>query len=81
MAVRSISIQSIANERRSESYNGDFDLFSYDLYLYLKQATPEFEQLAAVEAGGNGFSVRQAAPRRGPCEVSMSPATTFLLSA
>ncbi len=38
--------------------NGDFDLFSYDLYLHLKQSTPEFEQLAAVEAGGNGFSVR-----------------------
>jgi predicted permease len=39
--------------------NGDFDLFSYDLYLHFKQAaTPEFEQLAAVEAGGDGFSVR-----------------------
>ena len=45
--------------------NGDFDLFSYDLYLRLKQAAPEFEQLAAVEAGGNGFSVRKgAAPAR-----------------
>lgn len=45
--------------------NGDFDLFSYDLYLRLKQAAPEFEQLAAVEAGGNGFSVRRgAAPAR-----------------
>jgi macrolide transport system ATP-binding/permease protein len=39
--------------------DGDFDLFSYDLYLHLKQASPEFEQLAAVEAGGNGFSVRR----------------------
>jgi macrolide transport system ATP-binding/permease protein len=38
--------------------DGDFDLFSYDLYLHLKQAAPEFERLAAVEAGGNGFSVR-----------------------
>jgi macrolide transport system ATP-binding/permease protein len=45
--------------------NGDFDLFSYDLYLRLKQAAPEFEQLAAVEAGGNGFSVRAgSAPPR-----------------
>jgi len=45
--------------------NGDFDLFSYDLYLHLKRAAPEFEQLAAVEAGGNGFSVRQGtAPAR-----------------
>lgn len=39
--------------------NGDFDLFSYDLYLRLKQATSEFEQLAAVEAGGNRYSVRK----------------------
>src|ERR1700674_360135 len=29
--------------------NGDFDLFSYDLYLHFKEAAPEFEQLAAVE--------------------------------
>ena len=50
-----------------ENDNGDFDLFSYNLYLHLKQVAPEFEQLAAVEAGGNGFSVRsgstQAKPR------------------
>src|ERR1700677_316292 len=38
--------------------NGDFDLFSYDLYLHFKEAAPEFEQLAAVEAGGSGFSMR-----------------------
>jgi macrolide transport system ATP-binding/permease protein len=38
--------------------DGDFDLFSYDLYLHFKQSAPEFEQLAAVEAGGSGFSVR-----------------------
>jgi macrolide transport system ATP-binding/permease protein len=41
--------------------NGDFDLFPYDLYLHLKQSAPEFEQLAAVEAGGSGFSVRYGA--------------------
>ena len=46
--------------------DGDFDLFSYDLYLHLKQSAPEFEQLAAVEAGGNAlqrpqwFRARQA---------------------
>jgi len=38
--------------------DGDFDLFSYDLYLHLKQSSPEFEQLAAVEAGGSEFSMR-----------------------
>jgi len=42
-----------------ENDDGDFDLFSYDLYLHLRQSAPEFEQLAAVEAGGSGFSVRQ----------------------
>jgi len=40
--------------------DGDFDLFSYDMYLHFKQSAPEFEQLAAVEAGGNGYSVRYA---------------------
>jgi macrolide transport system ATP-binding/permease protein len=39
--------------------NGDFDIFSYDLYLDLKSSAPEFEQLAAVEAGQDGFSVRR----------------------
>jgi macrolide transport system ATP-binding/permease protein len=38
--------------------NGDFDLFSYDLYLHFKQSAPEFEQLAAVEAGEDGFNMR-----------------------
>jgi predicted permease len=41
-----------------ESDNGDFDLFPYDLFLRLKQSAPEFEQLAAVQAGGSTFSVR-----------------------
>jgi predicted permease len=41
-----------------ESDDGDFDLFSYDLYRRFKEASPEFEQLAAVQAGGGGFSVR-----------------------
>ena len=31
--------------------NGDFDIFSYDLYLHLKGSAPEFESLAAVQAG------------------------------
>src|ERR1700676_1244815 len=38
--------------------NGDFDIFSYDLYLHLKNSAPEFEQLAAMQAGQNGFRVR-----------------------
>jgi macrolide transport system ATP-binding/permease protein len=38
--------------------NGDFDIFSYDLYDHLKQSAPEFEQLAAVQAGQWTWSVR-----------------------
>jgi len=41
-----------------ENDDGDFDLFPYDLYLHLKQSTPEFEQLSAVQAGRSTFSVR-----------------------
>jgi len=39
--------------------NGDFDIFSYDLYLHLKHEAPEFQQLAAVEAGQWQWSVRR----------------------
>ena len=39
--------------------NGDFDIFSYDLYLHFKKSAPEFEQLAAVQAGQPRFSVRR----------------------
>src|SRR5437868_527040 len=31
--------------------DGDFDLFSYELYQHLKQAAPEFEELAAMQSG------------------------------
>src|ERR1700690_1578623 len=31
--------------------SGDFSIFSYDLFLHLKKSAPEFEQLAAVQAG------------------------------
>lgn len=48
-----------------EGDDGDVDLFSYDLFLRFQQASAEFEQLAAVQAGGGGFSVRWgAAPAR-----------------
>jgi predicted permease len=39
---------------------GDFAIFSYDLYQYIKTSTPEFDQLAAVQAAlGNGWTVRR----------------------
>src|SRR5664279_2837118 len=39
--------------------DGDFDLFSYDLYRHLRDNTPEFEQLAAMQSGGNTVTVRR----------------------
>jgi predicted permease len=39
--------------------NGDFDIFSYDLYQHLKNSALEFEQLAAVQAAEDEFSVRR----------------------
>jgi predicted permease len=41
------------------SDKGDFDIFSYDLFLHLKNSAPEFEQLAAVQAGQPRLSVRR----------------------
>ena len=38
--------------------NGDFAIFSYDLYLHLRDAAPEFERLAAVQSGQNSYYVR-----------------------
>ena len=40
------------------SDNGDFDIFSYDLFLHLKRSAPEFEQLSGVMAGNWQWSVR-----------------------
>jgi predicted permease len=41
-----------------ENDNGDFDIFSYDLYREFQSTTPEFEQLAAFEAGQDEMNVR-----------------------
>jgi predicted permease len=39
--------------------DGDFDLFSYDLYRHLAAAIPEFEQLAAFQSGHAGLNTRR----------------------
>ena len=41
--------------------NGDFDLFSYELYKHFQETTPEFEHLAAMQAGWDPMSVRRGA--------------------
>ncbi len=38
--------------------DGDFDMFSYDLYRHFQDTTPEFEQLAAFQSGQNSMNVR-----------------------
>jgi predicted permease len=38
--------------------NGDFDLFSYELYRHFQDNTPEFEQLAAFQSGHSTMNVR-----------------------
>jgi len=38
--------------------NGDFDIFSYDLYKHFQETTPEFEELAAMQSGGNSMNAR-----------------------
>ncbi len=39
--------------------NGDFDLFSYELYRKFQDTAPEFEQLAAFQSGHSTMNVRQ----------------------
>jgi len=39
--------------------DGDFDVFSYELYRHLRDTTPEFQQLAAMQSGGNNMTVRR----------------------
>jgi hypothetical protein len=54
--------------------NGEFNLFSYGLYLRIKQSAPEFEQLSAVQAGGNSFTVRVGAAPAKPMHRVHTPA-------
>ncbi len=42
-----------------QNENGDFAIFSYDLYLRLKDSAPEFESLAAVQSGQNRYYLRR----------------------
>jgi len=39
--------------------DGDFDLFSYELYRHFRDNTPEFEQLAAMQSGGDEVTARR----------------------
>src|SRR5450755_2115757 len=39
--------------------DGDMDMASYELYRHFRDTTPEFEQLAAMQSGGGGMTVRR----------------------
>jgi len=39
--------------------DGDFDIFSYDLYRHFRDTTPEFDQLAAFQSGHSTMNVRR----------------------
>ncbi len=43
-------------------YQGKFSIFSYPLYGYVRDHTPEFEELAAFQAGNGRVGVRRAGP-------------------
>lgn len=44
-----------------DNANGEFDIFSWANYRHLRASTPEFENLAAVQAGPGSLSVRRGA--------------------
>jgi len=44
----------------NQGSDGDFSLFSGEAYLYFRQHTPEFSDLAAMQAGNAPLSVRKA---------------------
>jgi macrolide transport system ATP-binding/permease protein len=44
----------------ASSREGSYSIFPYETYKYLRDHTPEFEQLAAVQGGGADLSARQA---------------------
>jgi len=52
---------------------GDYSIFSTDLYQYLRGNAPEFEQLAAVQAGGGVGACAVAMRWENPCTANLSP--------
>jgi predicted permease len=53
----------------------DYAIFSYDLYRYVKDNTPEFEQLAAMQASsGDRVTIR----REGPTEQARSVRSEYI---
>jgi len=57
---------------------GDFSIFSYDLYHYLRSNTPEFEQLAGVQSGQSRFTVRRGHETAKPLSAEYVSGNYFL---
>ena len=45
---------------------GDYSVYSYPLYQYLRDHTPEFSELAAFSSGDTALSVRRLGDKSGP---------------
>jgi len=56
---------------------GDFTIFSYDLYRYLRASTPEFQQLAAVQSNQWTWSVRRGNALPKPLQVQFVSGNFF----
>ena len=56
----------VVGERRdccaTTALQGDWERFSYDFYQRVKEASPEFEEVAAFQSGGGVLSVRESEP-------------------
>src|SRR5579863_10111143 len=44
----------------TQDNDGDFALFSYEAYKNFRERTPEFTDLAALQAGGTSLGIRRA---------------------
>src|SRR4051812_3930179 len=42
-----------------QNEDGDFDLFSYELFRHLQQSAPEFQELAALQSGHSSLNTRR----------------------
>ena len=60
--------------------DGDFDLFSYDLYRHFRDTTPEFEQLAAMQSGNSPWRCDADPSRRSHCVLNTCREIIFRFS-
>src|SRR5215472_9354188 len=62
-------LYSLGDDKNGGSWGGlqgDFSVYSYPLYQYLRDHTPEFSELAAFSSGDTALSVRRQGDKSGP---------------